>query len=58
MHDYPHDVELGLVDRDEIEPSQILRCGCEVHPSETTHDVDDCCERQADDLAAREEEVR
>jgi hypothetical protein len=54
-YDYtPDDLELGLVDRDEVEPSQVLRCGCEVHPSED-HDVDDCCERQVDDLAARED---
>jgi hypothetical protein len=54
MNDYPDDLDLGLVERDEVEPSQVLRCGCEVHPSEM-HDVDDCLERQADDLAAAED---
>jgi hypothetical protein len=31
--------------------SVALRCGCDVHASDVSHDVADCLERQADELA-------
>jgi hypothetical protein len=32
-----------------------LRCGCTVHRSDVSHDVDDCVVRQADEAAYRHE---
>jgi hypothetical protein len=52
MNDYPTDVELGLLDRDETHPAFALPCGCE-YPTEVgdTHDAEDCLEAQVDALA-------
>jgi hypothetical protein len=32
-----------------------LRCGCAIHRSDVSHDVDDCLERQTDEAAYRQE---
>jgi hypothetical protein len=54
------DEELGLVPEPRWigEPTwdgeETLPCGCEVHPSDS-HDIDDCLEQQADELAYEED---
>jgi hypothetical protein len=45
------DIELGLVPETHwLDEAVEVRCGCQVHPSEL-HDIDDCLEAQADELA-------
>jgi hypothetical protein len=48
------DVELGLVFEPTWDGEETLPCGCEVHPSDS-HDIDDCLEQQADELAYEED---
>jgi hypothetical protein len=47
----PDDCQEDGRDADYLE----LRCGCEVHRSDVSHDIADCLERQADELAYRHE---
>jgi hypothetical protein len=42
------------VPRRQTEGAMMLRCGCTVYPADL-HDVDDCLEAQADELAYLED---
>jgi hypothetical protein len=56
-YDRPSDEELGLSPESYWGPNEFveLRCGCAIYPSDTRHDVDDCLEQQADELAYEED---
>jgi hypothetical protein len=47
----PDDSQESSMDANYLE----LRCGCAVHRSDVSHDVTECLERQADELAYRHE---
>lgn len=53
-HDYPHDIELGLLGADPLDCPRPLPCGC-LAAHDPAHDLGDCLEAQADALAYAED---
>lgn len=59
MHDYPHDVELGITDHDYRGDEDVtLRCGCVRAANDRTHDEADCLDAQAEFEAELAAEAR